>query len=97
MIFDEYKLTTKILNRNFIRTRARVKKNIEDSFEDTDSIKKKVNQEYQKIADEINKVKGVWVVDDKGEKYETLNDYEKINLEFQVSEMIILKYNFGSL
>jgi len=95
-LFKEYKITPKIVKRVFNKSKAIVKKDIVRNLVGVkpENIAKHLNDEYKKIESDLIKAYGFWIPDESGRKYDSLNDYEKIVLSEQTSEIILLKYNF---
>ena len=95
-IFKKYKITPKIVKRVFNKSKALVKKTIAEGFTGVrpENLAKQLNDEYKKIETDLIKAYGFWIPDESGRKYESLNEYEKIVLSEQTSEIILLKYNF---
>ena len=95
-LFKKYKITPKIVKRVFNKSKAIVKKNIVNGFVGVkpENLMKQLNQEYKQIESELIKSYGFWIPDESGRKYDSLNEYEKIVLSEQTSEIILLKYNF---
>ena len=95
-LFKKYKITPKIIKRVFNKSKAIVKKNIVNGFVGVkpENLMKKLNDEYKQIESDLIKAYGFWIPDESGRKYDSLNEYEKIVLSEQTSEIILLKYNF---